>query len=358
MHAALWSDNHKKAVKNECKVAVKNGEYLSLKECKLEIYSSINSYGYIDLNRLQESDLKRKIKLKCRIFVRKSTFEYNRCLEKFVNQYLGIERPADPDKPIEIINNPDEPTEVVSVPTSKTADEIYNQLKETVAFVYSANIGIDNLNSDEEFLDALSKAESEGKVATGSAVLVKKNIFATNCHVISTASSEGQRLSKQIINDYIDVTNVSKKTTEKDRIKVVEFISGNQKKDICFIKIKNGNYEADPVKLKYSKDVKIFDKVYALGNPRGNVATFSKGQITGETYNFQAYGYPFYEEDALIFQHDAPIEYGNSGGGLFDEEGNLIAINSAGNPESLNNKNLIPHNYAISIDEFMNYLNE
>ena len=62
------------------------------------------------------------------------------------------------------------------------------------------------------------------------------------------------------------------------------------------------------------------------------------------------------EEDAIIFQHNAPIERGNSGGGLFDENGYLIAINSAGDPETLDNKDLIPHNYAISIDEFMKVL--
>ena len=50
------------------------------------------------------------------------------------------------------------------------------------------------------------------------------------------------------------------------------------------------------------------------------------------------YGNSFYEEDALVFQHDAPIEGGNSGGGLFDQDGKLIAINSAGSIESMENK--------------------
>ena len=32
-HSANWSDNHKKALKNECKIALKQGDYLNQKEC-------------------------------------------------------------------------------------------------------------------------------------------------------------------------------------------------------------------------------------------------------------------------------------------------------------------------------------
>ena len=67
-HASNWSNNHKKAVKNECKIAVKNGEYLSPKECKFHKYSIINSYGYSDTARLQDPELERIVKLKC-IFI-------------------------------------------------------------------------------------------------------------------------------------------------------------------------------------------------------------------------------------------------------------------------------------------------
>ena len=62
------------------------------------------------------------------------------------------------------------------------------------------------------------------------------------------------------------------------------------------------------------------------------------------TNNFLYFGQPLYEEDATIFQHNAPIEKGNSGGGLFDKNGYLIAINSAGDPDTFDNKDLIFQN--------------
>ena len=141
-YASNWSNNHKKAVKNECKIAVKNGEYLTQKECKFHKYSIINSYGYADTARLQDPELERMIKLKCTIYMKKSAFEYNQCVETYVNKQLGIERPPDPEKPKEIINDPEEPTQIVQVPTSKTADDVYNELKQAVAFVYSFEAGI------------------------------------------------------------------------------------------------------------------------------------------------------------------------------------------------------------------------
>ena len=353
VYASNWSNNHKKAVKNECKIAVKNGEYLTQKECKFHKYSIVNSYGYADAARLQDSELERIVKLKCTIYIKKTVFEYNQCVETYVNKQLGIERLPDPEKPKEIIIDPEEPSQIVEVPTTKKADDIYEELKKKVVFVESWSYRGD-FNSSDKYWDAYDKARSEGLVSTGSAVLIKKNIFATNCHVISTETSG--RLSEWPINDIIDVIDVSSKTSDEDRVYIASYLYGNQKKDVCLIKIYGKDYNAEPAKIKKSMNVNIFDNVYALGNPGGNVATFSRGEITGETENFQYFGYPLYEEDAIIFQHNAPIERGNSGGGLFDENGYLIAINSAGDPETLDNKDLIPHNYAISIDEFMKVL--
>ncbi len=356
-NSANWSDNHKKALKNECKIALKQGDYINQKECKIHKYSTINSYGYTDVARLQDEDLERIIKLKCTIYINKSVFDYNRCLEKFVNDYLGVERPPDPEKPKEIINNPEEPTQIVQVPTSKTADDLYNELKQSVVFVESFKAGKENLNDIDLFNEARIKAWEEKRYKTGSAVLIDKNIFATNCHVIVTAEYEGQELSKQEINDVIDIVDVSKKTTDENRIYFTEFLDGNLATDVCLVKVYSKNdYEGIPVNIKKANEVKLFDEVYALGNPQGNAATFSRGKITGETYNLISGFDAFYEEDALVFQHDAPIEGGNSGGGLFDNNGNLIAINSAGSIESMENKNLIPHSYAIAIDEFLEFL--
>ena len=265
-------------------------------------------------------------------------------------------KPPDPEKPKEIVNDPEEPTQFVQVPTSKTADELYNELKQSVVYVESY-AGEENLYDADLFWDARIKAFEERRINTGSAVLIDKNIFATNCHVILTEEYEGQPLSDQLINDVIDIVDVSKKSTDDNRIFYTEFLNGNLATDVCLIKIYSKNdYEGKPVKIKKASDVQLFDQVYALGNPEGNAATFSRGKITGETYNLISGFTTFYEEDALVFQHDAPIEGGNSGGGLFDTYGNLIAINSAASIESMENKNKIPHSYAIAIDEFLVFL--
>ena len=61
-----------------------------------------------------------------------------------------------------------------------------------------------------------------------------------------------------------------------NRIFYTEFLNGNLLP--MFDKIYKNDYEGKPVKKKAS-DVKLFDQVYALGNPEGNAATFSRGKL-------------------------------------------------------------------------------
>lgn len=75
-------------------------------------------------------------------------------------------------------------------------------------------------------------------------------------------------------------------------------------------------------------DVKIGNKVYAIGNPLGLDRSLSDGLISG----FRNEG------DLELIQMTAPISPGSSGGGLYNKSGELIAITSAGmrNGQNLN----------------------
>lgn len=108
---------------------------------------------------------------------------------------------------------------------------------------------------------------------------------------------------------------------------------GDRKKDICFI--------ISEVKLRpltstrnYST-LKVGEKVYAIGSPRGLKNSFSQGLISGRrTYR-----------GVSVIQTSAAISAGSSGGALFDAQGRLIGITTykITTGESLN--------FAIAIDE-------
>ena len=90
--------------------------------------------------------------------------------------------------------------------------------------------------------------------------------------------------------------------------------------DIAVLKI-NSNSVLKPINVSNSDDLKIGDKVLAIGNPYGIGISVSTGIISATGRD---YGNPYLE----LIQTDAAINPGNSGGALINENGNLIGINT------------------------------
>ncbi|MDU2500695.1 PDZ domain-containing protein [Finegoldia sp. BIOML-A2] len=83
-----------------------------------------------------------------------------------------------------------------------------------------------------------------------------------------------------------------------------------------------------PVEMGDSDKVQIGDKAIAIGNPLGLdlQSTLTSGYISGKDRTITLQN--GLQMDGLM-QTDAAINSGNSGGGLFDQEGKLIGINTA-----------------------------
>lgn len=119
---------------------------------------------------------------------------------------------------------------------------------------------------------------------------------------------------------------------DSDDIKVIDYngneydanmVGVDESMDIAVLKI-NGN-DLTHVTVGDSDNIKVGDTAIVIGNPLGTLGgTVTHGIISalnreitldGQTYN--------------LLQTDASINSGNSGGGLFDENGNLIGIINA-----------------------------
>ena len=77
----------------------------------------------------------------------------------------------------------------------------------------------------------------------------------------------------------------------------------------------------NPINIADSDNLKIGDKVLAIGNPYGIGISVSNGIVSATGRD---YGNPYLQ----LIQTDAAINPGNSGGALINENGNLIGINS------------------------------
>ncbi len=143
--------------------------------------------------------------------------------------------------------------------------------------------------------------DSQGKpMASGTAVVIAQGRLVTNCHVLAKSSSftvHREKISFPATLEYPDV-----------------------ERDLCQIKV--NNFYAPSVLIGLIDHLRVGQKVYAIGAPRGFEETMSDGMLsslrTGK------------DGQLRYIQITAPISHGSSGGGLFNTRGELIGITSAG----------------------------
>ncbi|MBC7987328.1 MAG: Do family serine endopeptidase, partial [Sphingomonadaceae bacterium] len=136
----------------------------------------------------------------------------------------------------------------------------------------------------------------------------------TNNHVISSRGPQGQ-----VSSDAVDTITV----TLPDRTEYEARIIGRDAaSDIAVLKIDGRNLPF--VQFGSSNDLRVGDWVVAIGNPFGLGGTVTAGIVSAMHRTIGLGG----AYDRYI-QTDASINQGNSGGPMFDLQGNVVGINSA-----------------------------
>ena len=138
--------------------------------------------------------------------------------------------------------------------------------------------------------------------------------IVTNNHVIAGGEPGTPGASKLPV-ETITVT-LADRTEYKARV-----IGRDTLSDLALLKIDGKNLPY--VKFGNSQGVRVGDWAIAIGNPFGLGGTVTAGIISALHRNIQSGQYDRY------IQTDAAINQGNSGGPLFDIDGNVIGINTA-----------------------------
>jgi len=169
--------------------------------------------------------------------------------------------------------------------------------------------------------------------ALGSGFIIdSKGIVVTNNHVIKGAE------------DILVRVNGDKEYNAK-------IVGADPLSDIAVLQIESKD-KFVPVKFGDSDKSRIGDWVIAIGNPFGLGGTVTSGIISARN---RSIGLTRYED---FIQTDASINQGNSGGPLFNMDGNVIGINTAilGQSGSIGIGFAIPSNSAkIVIDQLIKY---
>lgn len=156
--------------------------------------------------------------------------------------------------------------------------------------------------------------ESEGEVFAGNGTgffIDVDGYIATNYHVVENANV--------IVVEFI-------RNGEKLNY-TAEVIQTDKQNDLAIIKIKDSDF-IPFTSIPYNFKIETSDvgtTVFALGYPMalsvmGTEIKFTDGKLSSKTG---------YKGDITTYQTTTPIQPGNSGGPLFDYDGNLIGINSS-----------------------------
>jgi len=153
----------------------------------------------------------------------------------------------------------------------------------------------------------------------GSAVVVGPGQLVTNCHVLRRARSVS-----------VGRENMSFGATLEHP---------DTERDLCLLKV--ANFTVPAVTIAPADSLRAGARVYAIGAPRGLETTISDGLLSGIRRNAAS------AVEAL--QISVPISPGSSGGGLFDAQGRLIGITSAGLRDSQNLNFALPAEWIAEV---------
>ena len=170
--------------------------------------------------------------------------------------------------------------------------------------------------------------------SAGSGVIYKldKNAgdayIITNYHVVYDSSSNTHN---KISND-IQIFLYGK---QHSRYKInAEYIGGSMNYDLAVLKVDASTVlmesEATAVKIADSDKVSVLETAIAIGNPEGNGISATVGHVNVDSEYISMLGADNSTAvEYRVMRVDTAVNSGNSGGGLFNAEGDLIGIVNA-----------------------------
>lgn len=178
---------------------------------------------------------------------------------------------------------------------------------------------------------------------SGTLIDKEKRLILTNYHCIDDKVTFVERdvlqpdgsLKKVKFRKYEDVTVAQKKYdgfSQTGQLSfVAEIVAEAKTRDLAVLKVKGElpNTLASPLRPENKKVVRG-DKVYIVGNPLGEDASLVVGYVSSVN---RAFDFPWTDGARLpMIQMSGGLAGGNSGGALYNNDGELIGVPAAGYP--------------------------
>ena len=165
-----------------------------------------------------------------------------------------------------------------------------------------------------------SKGSSKGSGGTGS-IITSDGLVITNAHLFTRKDSSNLLSDITVFLKPKRVTGDHKADLSKGyRGKILAY---DLPLDLALVQILNPDRKFQTVPFADSETIEIGEQVYAIGHPeQGGLWSLTTGVISARWKNYGGVS------GKHLFQTDASINRGNSGGPLLDDQASMIGINS------------------------------
>jgi len=195
----------------------------------------------------------------------------------------------------------------------------------------------------------LPRAAGSGNGGTGS-IISDDGLVITNAHIFT------QKGSSRLISN-IQVFLKPKKVTGNSKVDLarpfkVKILSYDIPLDLALLKIIDYNARLNQVQFGDSEKIDVGDQAYAIGHPeQGGLWSLTTGVISAQKADYA--GVP----GKNLFQTEASINRGNSGGPLLNEQGLMIGINSLIARKAADGLTITDVNFSIKSNVALRWLN-
>jgi 2-alkenal reductase len=192
------------------------------------------------------------------------------------------------------------------------ASELYRKRAAGVVTIYAL------------FGDGANDADAAASQGSGF-VVSDDGYILTNSHVVTTAGETDPNETPAAAD------SVYVQFRDGERVPA-EIVGWDVFDDVGVLKVDPADHPISPVPLGDSSEVVVGEPVAAIGSPFGQESSLSVGVVSATERSIDSITSGFNLVDAI--QTDAPINRGNSGGPMFDADGDVIGINAQIRSES------------------------
>ncbi len=212
---------------------------------------------------------------------------------------------------IEIVDNYMAETTKQSTNNEQNVESLIEKSKSTADIIEDITKSVCGVSKLSNVGGAILSEASEAELGLGTGIIVSNNGY-----ILSNSHVTGEKFSTCYV------------TIEDKNTYTGTVVWSDLGLDLSIIKINSNNLKA--ANIGKSKNVRVGEIVYAIGNPVGFEfrRTVTSGIISAlnRTVKLQEDGKDIYMSD--LIQTDATINPGNSGGPLINTDGEVIGVNS------------------------------